>query len=139
MASENLLEDQKQKIIDYLCSVFSPDVIILFGSFAKGTARSDSDIDLAILTDHPGTPYELFIAAQKLAEELGRDVDLLDLKAASTVLKAQVIGHGSILFCSDENKRQWFFTRSFSEYVQLNEDRAPVLKKIRKDGRIYGD
>jgi predicted nucleotidyltransferase len=35
---------------------FSPDKIILFGSFARGDAREDSDVDLLVLFSHLDDP-----------------------------------------------------------------------------------
>jgi uncharacterized protein len=37
--------------IDKLCMNFSPRQIILFGSYAKGNATSESDIDIAVIVD----------------------------------------------------------------------------------------
>jgi len=34
------------------------DALILFGSQAKGTAKISSDIDIAVVTHHPLSPYE---------------------------------------------------------------------------------
>ena len=50
----------------------------VFGSFARGEARSDSDVDIVFDTDAPN----LFMTAmlkQDLEELLGRPVDVLQL------------------------------------------------------------
>lgn len=52
----------------------------LFGSFARGEEREDSDVDLLILFDH-STPIGLFSYARmhrELEERLGRKVDLVE-------------------------------------------------------------
>jgi len=37
---------------DELVRVFKPDRIVLFGSYAEGRARDDSDVDLLVAMDH---------------------------------------------------------------------------------------
>ena len=54
----------------------------VFGSFARGEAREDSDIDVLFAVD-PGT-FSLFDLAgmrSDLSETLGRDVDLVSERA----------------------------------------------------------
>jgi predicted nucleotidyltransferase len=48
-----LSKEERTIIVDFLRQAFSPKFIYLFGSFAKGEGREDSDIDLAIYTDRP--------------------------------------------------------------------------------------
>ncbi len=36
---------------DEVCKVFKPISIIMFGSYAKGTAQPESDIDIAVIFD----------------------------------------------------------------------------------------
>ena len=50
----------------------------LFGSYAKGTPREDSDIDLLIHTDTNGLRF--YGLAEKLRENLHKRIDLLDIK-----------------------------------------------------------
>ena len=44
------IENLAQRIV----REFDPDKIILFGSYAHGTAGPDSDVDLLIVLPHPG-------------------------------------------------------------------------------------
>lgn len=53
--------------------------LAVFGSVARGSASSDSDIDLAVESP-PGTSSFGFLAFKRLVEQvLGRQVDLIDL------------------------------------------------------------
>ena len=54
----------------------------LFGSYAKGTAKENSDVDLLVDTDITG--MEFFKLVDELREELHKKVDLLRLKDLST-------------------------------------------------------
>lgn len=117
---------------------FKPITIYLFGSASRGELREDSDIDIAFLTEGNIDEYVCFMKAQELADVFKRDVDLVDLRKASTVFKAQIIGTSKNIYCSDENKRMYFEMRSFKEYALLNEERAEILKGIEERGNVYG-
>ena len=58
----------------------------------------DSDIDLAVLVAGKADPVRLWELGQTLASELDRDVDLIDLRAASTVMQYQIITTGRRLW-----------------------------------------
>ncbi|MTH54957.1 nucleotidyltransferase domain-containing protein [Bacillus mangrovi] len=115
----------------------NPYLIVLFGSAAKGTDRKDSDYDLAYLSDQVLGMYDRFMLAQELAAIVNRDVDLIDLKEATTVFAAQVVGTGQTIYCNDEKRRAIFEMKTLKMYARLNEERAIVLKRIRESGSVY--
>ena len=116
-----------------------PGLIALyrFGSQAQGTARPESDVDLAVLAPQTLSPE----ARQGLREELSlllhRDVDLIDLRQASTVMRMQVVSTGESLFSADDLKREQFETMVYASYARLNEERRGILDDIRARGRVY--
>jgi predicted nucleotidyltransferase len=133
-----LSNDNIEEIINKLQEVVEPFLIYLFGSVVNGNFRKDSDIDIAFLSEKDLSAYEVFIIAQELADILHREVDLIDLKKSSTVFKAQVVGTGTTIYCSDENKRMYFEMYAFQDYALLNEEREYILKDIAKRGSVYG-
>jgi predicted nucleotidyltransferase len=89
-----MINQQQIDIIKkFLIKHLDVDVIYLFGSSVKNTMRKDSDIDVAFLSDKSVDSFDLFLLTQKLADLLGREVDLIDIKKASTVFQAQIILH----------------------------------------------
>lgn len=128
----------KNKIIEFLNVNLKLNFIYLFGSFAKGEGRDDSDIDIAIHMIDKVDSYELFVLANELSFIVKRDIQLIDITEATTVFKAQIIGTGESIYCSNENIKIDFEIRSFKDYVKLNEERQIVLDTIKKDGTIYG-
>ncbi|MCE5185715.1 MAG: nucleotidyltransferase domain-containing protein [Planctomycetaceae bacterium] len=69
-------EDIIDKVEEYSKRVverYSPITIVLYGSYAKGTATEDSDIDIAVICDSLGGDY-----LERAAElfRLRRDIDL---------------------------------------------------------------
>jgi predicted nucleotidyltransferase len=109
-----------------------------FGSTERGHTRPDSDVDLAILSDKTLSELDRFELAQDLAIQLHRDVDLIDLRAASTVMRMQVLSTGTCLTSEDERARREFEMYTYSDYARLNEERREILKGIAKRGLIYG-
>jgi predicted nucleotidyltransferase len=108
-----------------------------FGSWGTQQERRESDIDLAVLPLQPLSPLARWETAQKLAQMLSRDVDLVDLRAAFTVMRLQVIAQGERFYCRDEAAVGLFETTVFSEYARLNEERREILADIRARGSVY--
>lgn len=48
---QRAIEQSVSRYKDAVLSVFSPESIILFGSYAKGQANAESDIDIAVVFD----------------------------------------------------------------------------------------
>jgi uncharacterized protein len=117
-----------------------PDLVAVyvFGSAAKGTARADSDVDIGVLTGGGIDPRLRMDLQESLALELGVDVDLVDLRQASCVMRAQVIGGGRLIVSLDDAARQRFEMYSFSDYARLNEERAAILQRVAAEGSVYG-
>lgn len=124
----NIDDNQVEQIKCFLVEKLNPYLIYLFGSSVKGVFRQDSDIDIAFLSDKEVSEYEIFMIAQELADILKREVDLIDLKNASTVFKAQVVGNGEVIYCNDDTRRMYFQMYAFKDYAILNEERERIAK-----------
>lgn len=91
----------KEQIVLLLQEKVSPDFIVLFGSFAKGTNHKESDVDLAYFSKRQLSSYERFLLANELASICGREVDLVDLKEIDTVFTMQIFEQGIPLLIQD--------------------------------------
>lgn len=111
--------------------------IYAFGSQVQGTAGPGSDLDLALLVAGYADPIALWELASKLTDVAGCPVDLLDLRAASTVMQYQVITTGQRLW-SAGLAAGLFECYVLSEKTELDTARAPLLADIRATGRIHG-
>ncbi|MGH7148075.1 MAG: type VII toxin-antitoxin system MntA family adenylyltransferase antitoxin [Nitrospiraceae bacterium] len=116
-----------------------PSLIALyrFGSQAKGTARPKSDVDLAVLARDPIPSIHRFELAQELATQLHRDVDLVGLRTASTVMRMQVLSTGACLNAPNEPACREFEMYAYSDYARLNEERKGILNDICARGSVY--
>ena len=87
---------------EVLLRIQNIQLAVLFGSVAKETANSDSDLDIAVLADHKLSSDEKIQLIQGLAERIGRPVDLIDLFDPPQPLLGQIIKTGRKIFGTDE-------------------------------------
>ena len=134
-----LPEQMKQQIIRILQEQVQPAFVLVFGSFAQGTHREDSDLDIAYFSKKSLTSYERFLLAGELAKVCQIDVDLIDIKKVDTVFAAQIFSTGVLLTCADQSEFIKQRMKALSMYASLNEQRAEILRSIEERGSIYGD
>lgn len=133
------MDDQVSRIVEIVrATVPGVYAIYRFGSFELGGPNASSDIDIAVLADRPFDAITRWELGQAIAVKLGRDVDLVDLRSATAVLRAQVLEHGRVLFDASPRERALFETRAMSEYARLNEERRDILRDIETRGTIHG-
>lgn len=109
-----------------------------FGSRIQGTANAQSDLDLAVLVEGYADPMHLFELSNQLADQLGYEVDLLDMRAASTIMQYQILTTGERWWVKDPLPVGLFETMVLSEKTNLDEVRAGLLADIQARGRVYG-
>jgi len=109
---------------------FPLSALWLFGSEARGQARRDSDVDLAILFPRPILADQLLVARLDLEALLGRSVDLIDLRRASPILGRQVLRDGRLLLDRDPADRHVFAMLLPSRYTDLKIARGAVEKAL---------
>lgn len=117
----------------------APDVIAIyrFGSTVSGSTHADSDVDVAMLTAHRLGAMARFELQERLASLLARQVDLVDLAAASTVMASQIVTTGRLVYDGDAEVRGAFEDRVYSAYARLNEERRGILDRIAAEGHVY--
>jgi predicted nucleotidyltransferase len=85
-------DDVAQALAGALTGRADVEVAILFGSRARGDARSDSDVDVAVV----GAVDRLTLAAN-LSRATGHEVDVVDLTAAGFPLLAAIVKDGLLV------------------------------------------
>lgn len=124
-------------VVNALVQALSPDAVYLFGSAGEGRLRPDSDVDLAVLVSDPITPRQRWTVTAQAADLVGRDVDLVDLRRSSTVLQALVVSRGRRIWVNDASRVAWFEMRVLKSYALLNEERAPILERMQREGSPF--
>ncbi len=110
--------------------------VYAFGSRVTGCAHENSDLDLAVLVAGYTTPYGLWDLSSQLAELAGCHVDLLDMRAASTVMQYQILQTGIVLFAKQPDAGL-FECFVLSEKIALDTARAELLNDIQQRGKVY--
>jgi len=116
-----------------------PDLLAIyaFGSRIQGTAGPQSDLDLAVLVAGYADPVALWALSGDLADLAACPVDLLDLRAASTVMQYQIITTGQRWWARD-GQAALYEAAVLSEKTALDTARAGLLDDIQTRGSIYG-
>lgn len=111
--------------------------IYAFGSRIQGQAHAESDLDLAVLVAGYADPVRLWMVAGDLAGKVDCDVDLLDMRAVSTIMQHQIVMTGRRLW-ERQLDADLFECFVMSERTALHEARAKLEDDIKKKGKIYG-
>ena len=112
-----------EALVAYLAA--QPDVLAayLFGSYARGDARPDSDVDLAVLlstTDEMERFERRLELIGAVGEVLGRrSADLVVLNDSPPLLTHQVLTHGRLIAERDRMARVEFEVRAGKIYADL--------------------
>lgn len=138
MTAQDREELLNRLVAEILAAIPGVLAIYRFGTWGTSDERGQSDIDLAILAGEPLAATTRWQLAQHLADLAKRDVDLVDLRKASTVMAAQVVAGGVRVFCSNENACAEFEDLVYASYARLNEERRAILSDIHARGNVYG-
>jgi predicted nucleotidyltransferase len=133
MRKESLIAVLKQRLPGLLA-------IYAFGSRIQNQGQGagpDSDLDLAVLLEGYGSPVALFDLSGDLADITGCPVDLLDIRAASTVMQYQILTQGTAWWRKDV-RAGLFEAAMLSEKMALNEARAGLIQDVTQRGSVYG-
>lgn len=109
--------------------------IYVFGSRARRSASSLSDLDVALLVDpdrqlaeSPFGPLAHY--ATKIQAAVGiSEVDVVLLQPATPLLAHRVVSEGRVVFCRDESARSRFHARALVRYLDT--------AHLRKIERLY--
>jgi uncharacterized protein len=93
-----------EKVFEYttlVCQSMKPQKVVLYGSYAKGNWREESDIDIAIVVD---TIEGDFLDAEALLYRLRRNIDdkiepvLLEEKCDESGFLNEILKYGQIIY-----------------------------------------
>lgn len=124
-----------QRLREWLAGQESVRLAMVYGSFADGTQTDASDLDLALAGDRKLTLDQKVEYADQASKLTGREVDLIDLRAATGTVLQEAVTRGVILKKTDPLilaavlKRMWLDHEDFEKQRQrmLAERRKKVL------------
>ncbi|MGM0509383.1 MAG: type VII toxin-antitoxin system MntA family adenylyltransferase antitoxin [Fusobacteriota bacterium] len=109
------------------------DFIYIFGSYAQGKNREDSDLDIAFYSNEKYDEYKLFLIKNELSKKLKKEIDLVQLKESSTVFQKEVISKGTVIYEKNEINRQKFEMIVMKKYMKLNQERSEIIENYKVD------
>lgn len=92
---------EKLKLYNRLVqNLIKPSQLFLYGSYAKGTNRPDSDIDVAVIVDHfDGNILETLTSLYKLRRQIDDRIEpvLLDIHCDPSGFAKDIMTHGKVV------------------------------------------
>jgi len=129
----NFTEPKSQAIADRVRESLQtiPDlrVALLYGSAASGRLRSDSDVDVAVLFDHPLDVEQKVMLTARLEYRLSRTVDLVDLFSLNGTILKQILCKGRVLI----RKKTEDLTKLLYRMIYNQADMMPYVHRTLKE------
>jgi predicted nucleotidyltransferase len=137
--SKTVTRTRKPRVdVEGLAKFFAqqPDVVVayLFGSVAKGTARAQSDVDVAVLLDERLEPQQcseryLALLGGELDRFADRPLDVRVLDGATPLFCSQVVKHGLLIYERTRAERIAFEVFTMANYA----DTKPMRELFTQD------
>lgn len=125
--------DQRDTLRNLLRQYPDIKLAILYGFFAAGRQRPDSDIDLGIASSHrePLQEEALLQVSLEASRLTGREVQVRDLARAEGVFLQEVLTKGEVIYQTDPKVRGELIIRM----LDFVEDFLPTVRRIRRAKR----
>ena len=122
--------DEIQKILlEFFSAKDEVHLVVLFGSYAKGTAMTSSDMDVAVYGASPLGADEKAGLIDALQQRLRLPVDLVDLHTADPLIFRQIFTKGVILL----NRSATAYEKILRRLVYDEADFLPLVRRTLRE------
>ncbi|MBR9690841.1 nucleotidyltransferase domain-containing protein [Candidatus Woesearchaeota archaeon] len=99
---KKIIRETKQELIQHKEIIGA----YLFGSYATGEYRENSDVDIAILLKQKFKPKKFYLSklSNKLEKNIGKEVQIVIINNAGLRLKNQILKYGKLIFSKKDLK-----------------------------------
>lgn len=111
----DIIEKCKNVLMKYENILFA----YIFGSYAKGNMRADSDVDIGIYLKEEMNIEEYLKIRMDLTKICKRQVDLVVLNAATPLLKYEIYKNNILLFTRDRTIESNYKVKTLFEYNDI--------------------
>lgn len=130
------------KIKKYFAAKKEVAAVYLYGSLARGEAKKNSDIDLAVLFADPSDDQLAlrFEYEDDLGRIFGKKVEIQDLNICRIDFAYRVLEEGKLLYSADQQKRLNFEVKTMNDYFDLKpffDEYYEVLKEQSLRGNFH--
>lgn len=129
------INDAQKHTLQEIAQSHNLRFIILHGSYAKGTHREGSDLDIAILGNRPLPMEDIFTIHGELGEIFGdnkeRELDLKSLQGVDPLFRFEVLRGGILLYGNQSNYDEFkiYAYRDYMDSYDLRKLESILLKK----------
>lgn len=130
----------KQAIITYFAQKQEVAAVYLYGSQARGDAKPDSDIDLAVLVVEKSRISPHIEYSSDLTKLTNKEVEIQDLKICNVDFAHRVLTEGLLLISNNEDERIAFEENTMRLYFDLKpglDEYFEELSKIARRGELH--
>ena len=120
----------EQSVVATISTQLEVQLVILFGSLATGKWDKESDLDIAVDAGRHLMVNEKISLIEKLAQQTGRPVDLVDIQSIGEPLLGQILRYGKRILGSDRH-----FARVLSRHLFDQADFLPYRNRILAERR----
>lgn len=110
---------------------------LLFGSYARGDYKPYSDLDIAVKFDRRLDRKECFMKSGELSsiisEKVGKEVNVVPLNLADSILKYEVFSNGTLIYCKDIEEFRMEWINGIDEYLDFKGMFERHYKRIKKE------
>jgi len=99
--------EQIQQAVERLVAASNPSKVILFGSYARGDATEDSDLDLMVIVQEVANKFDEMVRLRNVMGDMG--VDLLVYSDGEASRRSQV--PGTVLYRAFKEGRVMYVAR----------------------------
>ncbi len=103
---------------------------LVFGSLVAGRETAQSDVDVAVMAEHPLDASRRRELMELLASATGRPVDLVDLSTAGVPISLSAL-QGKLILCRDRRA----YVEWMSRVIVDNADFMPLRRRMLKQRR----
>lgn len=130
----NILKKRLRGVLERYPSI---QAAYLFGSYAEGRQRNDSDIDLGLVGPRAELqPVKLDILSDLAAEGMD-SVDLVLLDGPNSVMRFEAVHHNCLIYAREDFDHGGYFSRTLREYFDL-EPYLHIQREALKERILHG-
>ena len=128
------MTEKQQKMIEQIARHYGLKLVIFFGSHARGTTHSKSDIDIGFLAERDFGLREIAEIEFEMAQKLNMPrLELTRLGGTSSLFLQQVVSEGQLLYEDAEGAYASFAVSVFKRFI----DEKPLRDLKNKSLRAF--
>jgi predicted nucleotidyltransferase len=116
------------EVREYFSGRAGVDLVLVYGSFARGTAGMHSDVDIAISRGKPLSLDDKMSLQADLSILLGRELDMADLSTAEGIFLHRIMSEGKVVLVTAPSGRA-AYEKYLRRALYFNADYYPIYKR----------